>query len=223
MSAGLLAFLGDGTATKPMHPAWAAHGGVLAARLAAHGAEGPPGVLDGRFGLYDAFLGDRDVPLDEQLADLGSRWETLRIAYKPYPACHYMHGSIGATALVRDRVPPDEIEDILVTVPEAAVALVLEPAAAKLAPRSDYEGKFSLQYSTAALLVHGRRRPRDLLCRACSPTRPCARSPRRCATRCGRIPTYPHGVPGRREHPAARRDDASRPSSSTSSARPRTR
>jgi 2-methylcitrate dehydratase PrpD len=33
---------------------------------------------------------------------------------------------------------------------------VLEPADAKVAPRTDYEGKFSLQYSTAAMLVHGR-------------------------------------------------------------------
>jgi 2-methylcitrate dehydratase PrpD len=32
---------------------------------------------------------------------------------------------------------------------------VLEPAASKLVPRSEYEAKFSLQYSTAAMLVHG--------------------------------------------------------------------
>jgi 2-methylcitrate dehydratase PrpD len=41
-------------------------------------------------------------------------------------------------------------------VPEAGVSLVLEPVASKVEPRSDYEGKFSLQYSTAAMLVHGR-------------------------------------------------------------------
>jgi 2-methylcitrate dehydratase PrpD len=33
---------------------------------------------------------------------------------------------------------------------------VLEPAASKQSPRSEYEAKFSLQYSTAAMLVHGR-------------------------------------------------------------------
>src|SRR5213078_469805 len=32
----------------------------------------------------------------------------------------------------------------------------LEPVASKQAPRSEYEAKFSLQYSTAAMLVHGR-------------------------------------------------------------------
>jgi 2-methylcitrate dehydratase PrpD len=51
---------------------------------------------------------------------------------------------------------PEDIEDVVVTVPEAGVSLVLEPAGAKVAPRTEYEGKFSLQYSTAAMLVHGR-------------------------------------------------------------------
>jgi 2-methylcitrate dehydratase PrpD len=43
----------------------------------------------------------------------------------------------------------------VVTVPDAGVPLVLEPAASKVAPRSEYEAKFSLQYSTACMLVHG--------------------------------------------------------------------
>jgi 2-methylcitrate dehydratase PrpD len=154
---GLFAYLDDATPTKPMHPAWAAHGGLLATRLASLGAEGPPGVLEGRFGVYHAFVGAKqgEVDVDAQLADLGSRWETLRIAIKPYPACHFIHGSLGATASLLGSVSPDEIEDVLVWVPAAGVPLVLEPAEPKLAPRSEYEAKFSLQYSTAAMLVHG--------------------------------------------------------------------
>jgi 2-methylcitrate dehydratase PrpD len=155
MASGLFAYLDDGTATKPIHPAWAAHGALLAMRLAELGAEGPPGVLEGRFGLFHAFVGTR-IDLEPQLADLGERWETPRIAYKPYPACHFIHGSLGATASLRDDLDAGEIEDVLVTVPEAGVSLVLEPVEAKIAPRTDYEGKFSLQYSTAAMLVHGR-------------------------------------------------------------------
>jgi 2-methylcitrate dehydratase PrpD len=153
---GLFAYLDDATATKPFHPAWAAHGSILAARLASLGGEGPPGVIEGRFGLYHAFVGAAkgELPIDEQLADLGSRWETPRIAYKPYPACHFIHGSLGATAGLSP-LDPDEIEDILVTIPEAGVSLVLEPADRKIAPRTVYEAKFSLQYSTAAMLVNG--------------------------------------------------------------------
>jgi 2-methylcitrate dehydratase PrpD len=141
-----------------MHPAWAAHGALLASRLAGLGAEGPPGVLEGRFGVYHAFVGaaNGEVDIEAQLADLGRRWETPRIAYKPYPACHFIHGSLGATATLLDGLDPDKIEEILVWIPAAGVPLVLEPAAAKAAPRSEYEAKFSLQYSTAAMLVHGR-------------------------------------------------------------------
>jgi 2-methylcitrate dehydratase PrpD len=155
MASGLFAYLDDATATKPIHPAWAAHGALLAARLVAHGAEGPPGVLEGRFGVFHAFL-DTRIDLEPQLADLGERWETPRIAFKAYPACHFIHGSLGATATLCDGVDAGEIEEVVVTVPEAGVSLVLEPAATKVAPRNDYEGKFSLQYSTAAMLVHGR-------------------------------------------------------------------
>lgn len=155
MASGLFAYLDDGTATKPIHPAWAAHGALLAARLAAHGAEGPPGVLENRFGLFHAFV-DTRIDLEPQLADLGERWETPRIAFKPYPACHFIHGSLGATETLCADLDPAEIEEVLVRIPEAGVSLVLEPEASKVAPRTDYEGKFSLQYSTAAMLVHGR-------------------------------------------------------------------
>jgi 2-methylcitrate dehydratase PrpD len=154
---GLFVYLEDGTATKPMHPAWAAHGALLAARLASLGAEGPPSVLEGRFGLYHAFLGadEGGVDIAGQLDDLGARWETPRIAYKPYPACHFIHGSLGATATLAGDLDPEEIDDVVVVVPEAGVSLVLEPEAQKKAPRSEYEAKFSLQYSTAVMLVHG--------------------------------------------------------------------
>jgi 2-methylcitrate dehydratase PrpD len=156
---GLFAYLADGTPTKPMHPAWAAHGAHLATRLAVHGAAGPPSVLEGKFGLYHAFVGaeEGEIDIDGQLADLGSRWETPRIAYKPFPVCHFMHGSLGAASegAAGRTFAPEEIDDVLVTVPEAGVSLVLEPSAEKVTPRSEYEGKFSLQYSIASLLVRG--------------------------------------------------------------------
>jgi 2-methylcitrate dehydratase PrpD len=155
MASGLFAYLDDATATKPIHPGWAAHGALLAARLASLGAEGPPGVLEGRFGVFHAFV-DTRIDLNPQLADLGERWETPRIAYKPFPACHFIHGSLGATGTLQDGIDPDEVEEVVVTVPPAGVSLVLEPAESKVAPRTDYEGKFSLQYSTAAMLVQGR-------------------------------------------------------------------
>ena len=68
-----------------------------------------------------------------------------------------MHGSLGAAADALDgrTLAAEEIQDVVVTVPAAGVSLVLEPQHAKKTPRSDYEGKFSLQYSIASMLVRG--------------------------------------------------------------------
>ncbi|MET0686484.1 MAG: MmgE/PrpD family protein [Solirubrobacteraceae bacterium] len=159
MGSGLFAYLSDGSATKPIHAGWAAHGAVLAAALAAHGATGPAAVLEDRFGTYAVHAGSEDVDLEPQLADLGERWETSNIAYKPYPACHFIHASLGAVASIveREALAPGDIAEIVAVVPHPNyVQTVLEPVEDKVAPRTSYEAKFSLQYSAAAMVVHGR-------------------------------------------------------------------
>ena len=159
MASGLFAHLSDGSATKRVHPGWAAHGAHHAVALAAHGASGPAAVLEDRFGLYATHVPRVEPALRAELADLGSRWETLRVAFKPYPACHFLHACVDAAAAAAGgngvRVEAGAIAEIVAQVPEAAVPIVLEPAAAKVAPRSPYDAKFSLQYSVAAMLVHG--------------------------------------------------------------------
>jgi 2-methylcitrate dehydratase PrpD len=199
MASGLFAYLADGTPTKPIHPAWAAHGAHIAARLAHHGASGPQSVIEGKFGLYHAFLGAQagEIDIESRLADLGRRWETPRIAYKPYPVCHFMHGSLGATAeAMRGRLlTADEIEEVVVTVPEAGVSLVLEPAEQKRAPRSEYEGKFSLQYSAASMLVRGHVGVGDFTDEAIADPAVLAVA-RKVRYETREYPTYPQAFPG---------------------------
>ena len=196
---GLFAYLAEGTPTKPMHPAWASHGAHLATRLAAHGAAGPSSVLEGKFGLYHAFVGgaEGEVDIDGQLRDLGSRWETPRIAYKPFPVCHFMHGALGAATegAAGRTFAPDEIDDVLVSVPEAGVSLVLEPAPEKMTPRSEYEGKFSLQYSIASLLVRGHVAVADFTDEAIADPAVLAVA-RKVRYETRPYPTYPQAFPG---------------------------
>ena len=196
---GLFAYLADGTPTKPMHPAWAAHGAHLATRLAWHGAAGPPSVLEGRFGLYHAFVGaaEGEIDIEAQLSDLGTRWETPRIAYKPFPVCHFMHGALGAASegAGSRTFAPEEIDDVLVTVPEAGVSLVLEPAAEKRAPRSEYEGKFSLPYSIGSLLVRGHVAVADFTDAAIADPAVLAVA-RKVRYETKAYPTYPQAFPG---------------------------
>ena len=199
MASGLFAYLADGTPTKPIHPAWAAHGAHLATRLAYHGAIGPQSVLEGKFGVYHAFLGaaEGEVDIAGQLADLGERWETPRIAYKPFPVCHFMHGSLGAAAdALRGRLlTADEIADVVVTVPEAGVSLVLEPMDVKVAPRSEYEGKFSLPYSAASMLVRGHVAVGDFTDQAITDPQVIAVA-RKVRYETRDYPTYPQAFPG---------------------------
>ncbi len=84
---GLLAFAKSrqGGMVKRLHLGRAAESGVLAATLAAHGFEGPHGVLEGPFGVLDSFCSRSDPAL--LMAGLGVEFETLRLCIKRY-ACH---------------------------------------------------------------------------------------------------------------------------------------
>lgn len=156
-ASGLFEYLSDGSATKPFHAGWAAHAGIVAAQLARYGATGPASVLEGRFGLYRALLGeDFSEALAEQVDDLGRRWETTAIAIKPYPACHLTHAAMdGARELLAQGLDPADIARIEVGLPADALPIVVEPVARKMRPDTAYEAKFSLQYSLAAMLAQG--------------------------------------------------------------------
>ena len=152
---GLLEFLGDGSSTKRLHAGGAARAGVEAALLAAAGATGPAGVIDGRYGLFATHLGHAHAEaIGAQLDDLGARWETAAMAIKPYPCCHFMHGALEAIASLD--LAAGDVLGIDVRVADAGVGLILEPAAEKPRPRTPYDAKFSLPFTAGALLVHGR-------------------------------------------------------------------
>jgi 2-methylcitrate dehydratase PrpD len=157
-SSGLFEYLADGSQTKPFHAGWAAHAGIVAAQLAAAGMRGPTTVIEGRFGLFGALLGqDRSADVAVQLADLGQRWEMLRVSIKPYPTCHFTHAAIEAgLGLVAAGIDAADIEQVRLTVPPASVGIVLEPREPKVRPRTPYDAKFSLPYTVAAALVDGR-------------------------------------------------------------------
>ncbi|HVO94627.1 MAG TPA: MmgE/PrpD family protein, partial [Terriglobales bacterium] len=90
-AAGLMA-VQAGAMTKSFHSGRAAQSGVYAAQLARTGYTGIPDVLDGAYGtFFSSFLDEwSDPALTEGLR---TRWETLRVGFKPAPASN---GSITA-------------------------------------------------------------------------------------------------------------------------------
>ncbi|MFQ5830239.1 MAG: MmgE/PrpD family protein [Candidatus Methylomirabilia bacterium] len=155
MASGLLEFLADGSWVKRLHPGWAGHSGVLAAGLGRGGFTGPPSVLEGRFGFYRSFLAE-PVDLAPHLDSLGHEWETLRIAFKPYPCCHYNHAYMDAAANLRKEhgLTPEQIVEIECLVPAGEIPIICEPADAKRRPRTSYDAQFSLPFSVAVALAH---------------------------------------------------------------------
>jgi 2-methylcitrate dehydratase PrpD len=156
-AAGLFEYLGDGSDTKPIHAGWAAHAGVQAAKLAGAGATGPATVVEGRFGLL-ASHGSDPARATAVCARLGESWELAELAIKPYPACHFIHSSAWAAGeLVTEHgLEAADIEEVVVRVPPEGARLVLEPLEVKLEPRTPYDAKFSLPFSLAHNVVHGR-------------------------------------------------------------------
>jgi 2-methylcitrate dehydratase PrpD len=153
---GLFEYLSDGSETKPLHAGWAGQAGIHAARLASAGATGPATVIEGRFGLIASHAGG-GADVAAIAADLGDRWEVLELSIKPYPACHFAHASTWAAGEIFEAngLRLDDIEEIIVRVPDEGAPLVLEPLESKAEPRTPYDAKFSLPYTVAQRLVHG--------------------------------------------------------------------
>jgi 2-methylcitrate dehydratase PrpD len=121
---GLLAFsaAGSGGAVKPLHMGRAAEAGVFAAQLAADGYEGPLGILEGKFGVLQAFARDADV--SRLTAGLGTSWEIQNVCFKKY-SCHIMAQTVveGLRDLVTaNQVEPRSVESIELGVAEKVLS-----------------------------------------------------------------------------------------------------
>ncbi len=155
MGSGLLEANRTGGTVKRVHCGWAAHAAVTAAGLARTGITGPPTVLEGRFGLLQAFCGDQ-VDLDAITDGLGQHWELPGIFFKPYPCNHFTHAGIDAALRLRRRgVDPADIESLELGAPTAVLRTIGEPREDKIAPKSGYHAAFSGPYTVAAALLGG--------------------------------------------------------------------
>jgi 2-methylcitrate dehydratase PrpD len=149
MAGGLLAFLGDGTWSKWLHVGWSAHGGILAAELAAQGFRGPESGTDA---LFAAFLG---APAEVGTTDLGTVWRGGEALPKYYPCAHVIQPYIAATLAVRASVPGDSIASIVCEIAPWAVPIVCEPLDRKRCPGSEMDVIASLPFHVAAAWVDG--------------------------------------------------------------------
>ncbi len=155
MASGIIEANRAGGTVKRLHCGWAARAGVSAAQLAARGITGPPTAIEGRFGLFQAFLGDQSN-LAAVTTRLSDRWHCDDIFYKPYPANHFTHTGIDAAMALRRRgVRAEDLVSATLEVAPPTVRTIGEPIEAKRMPESGYQAQFSGPYTVVAGLLGG--------------------------------------------------------------------
>ena len=158
-ASGVFEFLANGSSVKSMHPGWAAHAGIMAARLAMCGLTGPETAIEGSRGLFAAFARDDTAParFKALLGDLGSRWHMLDVAFKFLPCCHYLHPFEEAAGRLAAEVGDiAQISELILRIAPGAASIVCEPWSLKKNPPDGHAARWSLPVVTAMRLVDGK-------------------------------------------------------------------
>lgn len=154
-AAGSLQFLANGAWTKRHQVGWAALNGLAAAILVREGFKGAAEAFEGRHGFLRAYAPN---PTPERATeDLGTVFELMKTAVKPYPSCRYGHAGIDAALHLRnaENFRPEEIESVTLGLPKAGMLLIGEPAAKKANPENVVDGQFSGPFVLSSALVTG--------------------------------------------------------------------
>jgi len=157
--AGNLQCYTEGTMAVRLMQGIAAEAGVVSAQMAQRGLTGSSKVLEGKFGYFPVFQRGQYDPVVLREA-LGEVWQFLDVSIKPlYPCCKYTHGPVEAAiqAMQTAGVPAENIARVDIEVSNREVYdLVCEVREQKWNPQGVAQCQFSLPYTVAYAIVHGR-------------------------------------------------------------------
>lgn len=155
MASGIIEANRTGGTVKRIHCGWAAHSAISAAELVRYGLTGPPTVLEGRFGFFQAWLHGNFN--SAAITDgLGTSWSVPDIFFKPYPANHFTHAAIDAAAsLRRSGIDIESIDRLILGVPAPNFPTIGDPIEVKRTPTTGYMAQFSGPYAVVAGLLGG--------------------------------------------------------------------
>ncbi|HAG22684.1 MAG: Uncharacterized protein involved in propionate catabolism [Synergistales bacterium 53_16] len=150
MAAGINQYEIDGSIVKHLHPGNAAKNGILAARLAKKGFTGPEGVIEGDLGFCHCFADEYDLGII--VRDLGREFEFLKIYFKPFCSCRYVHFGIEAVQNIL-KEHPMKVEDIR----KITIRTHMNAKQGSDIPdyRSVLHARLSLQYGIGSIIVRG--------------------------------------------------------------------
>jgi 2-methylcitrate dehydratase PrpD len=147
----------DAAVTKRMQPGFGARAGLTAVALARRGVRGAQRVFEGEDGLGRIYLQSQ---LDSAVLreGLGERFHFADLAYKPYPCCRMNHCAIDAALELRARPGFDwrKVTEIRALVNYPGFQAVGTPLEMRRAPKQVVQAQFSICYTIACALIHGR-------------------------------------------------------------------
>lgn len=156
MASGIIEYLGDGSWTKRMHPGWSAQSALHAHALGRAGFVGPRAVFEGKHGAFSTFAPSVKPHTDALFDELGQRFVSETITFKPYPCGTMVQPYIDcAIALRQAGAPLEGITRITCKTAEGIVHRLWEPLPLKQSPPTAYAAKFSVPFGIALGLVRG--------------------------------------------------------------------
>jgi 2-methylcitrate dehydratase PrpD len=155
-AAASMEFLHTGAWTKRMHPGWAAHNGIIAAKLAREGFKGPATILEGRYGFLQSYSSKPDLTLIT--ADLGTTFEIMHTSIKPHACCRYKQACIDCIlSLVKEfDIKPQDVHKVTLELLETGFPLIAEPAEVKYNPKNIVDAQFSMPFGAAVAILKRR-------------------------------------------------------------------
>lgn len=139
-AAGLWEVLPESPEAKALHPAKAAHGGVLAAMLAKRNIAGPTTILEGSRGIFAA-MARQPVDVNRIGTDFGNNWRILETTLKAYPVCGHTMTALEAAIKLHGKFNLPEVAEI-----EVRAVPVSIQVAGNNSPQTEYQAKFSLPF-----------------------------------------------------------------------------
>lgn len=149
-SGGLFIITESGQCCKPLNPANAVRVGILSAKLAEQGINGPRKVMESPKGWFRAMTDSVDY--NSIIEGLGKVYTISESYLKLYPTCRHTHGAIDAALGIRKQIFGQDIHRIEIYTYRNAISTV----GGIRIPKNSEEAKFSIFYAVANALVNGR-------------------------------------------------------------------
>jgi 2-methylcitrate dehydratase PrpD len=150
--------VGASTHLRSMQAGFSGQGAVLAAELAQRGIVGSRQILEGRYGLFHNYVRSEQPDWEALAGELGSRFPLLEVhGFKVWPACGYTRPTNAAVLELRNEfgLRPEEVEEIAIVGGMGATQLLSEPLELKRRPKLAIDGKYSIPFTTAVMMVRG--------------------------------------------------------------------